>query len=63
MNGVLVGNEVIGFCHFRKGAGKELVIMQIVDDKVEAFKPSVRLGEEFGVVHQLRDGNVGEFGE
>ena len=63
MNGVLVGNEICWSGHFGESAGEELVVVQVVDDEEEALEAGVGLGEELGVAHQLRDGDIGKLRE
>ena len=60
---VHVGSEICWSGHFGESAGEELVVVQVVDDEEKALETGVGLGEELGVAHQLRDGDIGKLGE
>jgi hypothetical protein len=60
---VHVGSEICRSGHFGESAGEELVVVQVVDDEEEALEAGVGLGEELGVAHQIRDGDIGKLRE
>jgi len=63
VDGIHVGSEVGGSGHSGQSAGEEFVVVDVLNDEEETFKTSVGLSQEFGVAHQLADGDISELGE
>ena len=63
MDGIHVGSKVGSSGHSGQSAGKKLVVVDVLNDEEETLKTGVGLSQEFGVAHQLADGDISELGE